>query len=278
MSIRVLESTTEPHTKIMGVLNVTPDSFYHPSCVQSNQTLCAQAKAMVDAGAHIVDIGGESSKPGAKPVLQEEELDRVIPALEALKGKEYTLSVDTYRAETARQSIMQGVKMINDITAFRGDENMAGVVADAGVECVLMHMQGLPDTMQDAPHYNDVIDDICAFFEERIEYATKAGIQQDNIWLDPGFGFGKTVGHNLSILQHLYTFKQFGCRVLMGTSNKSTIGAVLNADVHDRMEGTAATVAVSICNGADAVRVHDVEAMAKVARMTDAALGRIHFD
>lgn len=268
----------ESHTRIMGVLNVTPDSFYQPSCVQSNQELCTRAKAMVDAGAHILDIGGESSRPGANPVLQQEELDRVIPALEALQDKEYTLSVDTYRAETARQAIVRGADMINDITAFRGDENMAGIVADTGVEYVLMHMQGLPETMQDTPQYDNIIDEICAFFEERIEYATNAGIKQNNIWLDPGFGFGKTVGHNLSILQHLYTFKQFGCRVLMGTSNKSTIGVVLDAAVDDRMEGTAATVAVSICNGADAVRVHDVKAMAKVVRMTDASLGRIHFD
>ncbi len=278
MSIRVLESVTESYTRIMGVLNVTPDSFYTPSCIESNAELCIQAKAMVDAGAHILDIGGESSRPGAKPVLAQEEIDRVIPALESLRDKEYTISVDTYRAQTAEQSIATGASMINDITAFRGDDDMAGVVADTGVECVLMHMQGLPETMQDAPQYDDVIDEICSFFEERLEYATMAGINQDKIWLDPGFGFGKSVGHNLSILQHLYAFKRFGCRVLMGTSNKSTIGVVLDADVDDRMEGTAATVAVSICNGADAVRVHDVEAMAKVARMTDAALGRIHFD
>lgn len=278
MSIRVLESATDPHTLIMGVLNVTPDSFYSPSCLQSNGELCKVAKSMVDAGAHILDIGGESSRPGAKPVLQQEELDRVIPALEALQDKEYTLSVDTYRAETARQSIARGADMINDITAFRGDENMAGIIADTGVEYVLMHMQGLPETMQEAPQYEDIIDEICAFFEERLEFANQAGINQEKIWLDPGFGFGKSVGHNLLVLQHLYAFKQFGCRVLMGTSNKSTIGVVLDADVDDRTEGTAATVAVSICNGADAVRVHDVVAMAKVARMTDAALGRIHFD
>ena len=278
MSIRELDSVMDPHTCIMGVLNVTPDSFYQSSCVQSNEVLRAQAKAMVDAGAHILDIGGESSRPGAVPVLLQEELDRVIPALETLRDAEYILSVDTYRAETARQSIERGARMINDITAFRGDEAMAGVVADAGVEYVLMHMQGLPETMQESPHYANVIDEICAFFEERLEYATQSGISQEKIWLDPGFGFGKSVGHNLSILQHLQVFKKFGCRVLMGTSNKSTIGVVLDADVNDRMEGTAATVAVSICNGADAVRVHDVEAMAKVARMTDAALGRIHFD
>lgn len=278
MSSNIPESMTVSCTQIMGVLNVTPDSFYRPSRVQSTNLIQLQAKEMVDAGAQMIDIGGESSRPGAKPVGLEEELERVIPALESLRGNEYYLSVDTYRAETARESIANGAVMINDITALRGDENMAGVIADAGVECVLMHMQGLPNTMQEAPAYEDVIDDICAFFEERISFATQAGIELENIWLDPGFGFGKTVGHNLSILQHLYAFKQFGCPLLVGTSNKSTIGAVLDAEVEDRMEGTAATVSVSICNGANAVRVHDVEAMARVARMTDAALGRIHFD
>jgi dihydropteroate synthase len=265
-------------TQVMGVLNITPDSFYLPSRVRSVDAVARYAEDMVDAGAHMLDIGGESSRPGAKPVGLEEELERVIPALDALQGNEYYLSVDTYRAQTARDSIAHGAAMINDITALRGDENMAGVIADTGVECVLMHMQGLPHTMQEAPEYDDIIDDICAFFEERLEFATEAGIDIDKIWLDPGFGFGKTVGHNLCILQHLHTFKQFGCPLLVGTSNKSTIGAVLNADLEDRSEGTAATVSVSICNGANAVRVHDVPAMAKVARMTDAALGRIHFD
>jgi dihydropteroate synthase len=277
-------SSTEPEsmiiacTQVMGVLNVTPDSFYNPSRVTNPGTIATKAKSMVDAGAHILDIGAESSRPGAKPVGLEEELERLIPALDALSGNEYYLSVDTYRAETARQSILHGADMINDITALRADPNMAPIIADTEVECVLMHMQGMPGNMQDAPAYDDVIDDICAFFEERINYATRAGIQLEKIWLDPGFGFGKTVGHNLTILQHLNTFKQFGCSLLVGTSNKSTIGAVLQADIDHRAEGNAATVAVSICNGADAVRVHDVPAMAKVARMTDAALGRIHFD
>lgn len=278
MSSSIPESMTVSCTQIMGVLNVTPDSFYKPSRVQSALLIQHQAKEMVDAGAHMIDIGGESSRPGAKPVGLEEELERIIPALDSLSGNEYCLSVDTYRAETARESIAHGAVMINDITALRGDESMAGVIADAGAECVLMHMQGLPNSMQDEPSYDDVIAEICAFFEERITFATQAGIDQEKIWLDPGFGFGKTVGHNLSILQHLYAFKQFGCPLLVGTSNKSTIGAVLNADVEDRMEGTAATVSVSICNGANAVRVHDVTAMAKVARMTDAVLGRMHFD
>lgn len=278
MSSRMPESMIDSCTRVMGVLNITPDSFYQPSRVQGSDDIAARAKDMIDHGAHILDIGGESSRPGAKPVGLEEELERVIPALEVLSRNEYCISVDTYRAETARQSVEHGALMINDITALRADPEMAAVVADTGVECVLMHMLGTPNTMQMDPVYDDVIDDICAFFEERLEYASKEGISIDMIWLDPGFGFGKTVGHNLTILQHLNTFTKFGCPLLVGTSNKSTIGAVLDADIDHRTEGTAATVAVSICNGARAVRVHDVLAMARVARMTDAALGRIHFD
>ncbi len=165
--------------------------------------------------------------------------------------------------------------MINDITALRGDPGMAGVVAEADAECILMHMQGTPDSMQDDPVYDDVVDDLCSFFEQRLEYAAAEGISEDKIWLDPGFGFGKTVEHNLTILRRLGEFKRFGLPVMIGTSNKSTIGTVLNAPVTDRLEGTAATVAVAICNGADCVRVHDVRPMARVARMCDATLGRI---
>ncbi len=278
MNSRLPESTVLSCTQVMGALNVTPDSFYVPSRVQTADAIALYAKAMVDAGASMIDIGGESSRPGAKAVGLGTELERVIPALDAVRGNEYFISVDTYRAETAREAIAHGALMINDITALRGDADMAGVIADAGVECVLMHMQGSPNTMQVEPVYGNVIDDICAFFEERLLFATSAGIDVAKIWLDPGFGFGKTVGHNLKILQHLSEFKQFGCPILVGTSNKSTIGTVLDADVAERLEGTAATVSVAICNGASAVRVHDVAAMAKVVRMTDAALGRIHFD
>ena len=151
---------------------------------------------------------------------------------------------------------------------------MAGVVADAQCECVLMHMQGTPQTMQQAPHYDNLINDILLFFEERVEYAVSEGINEGRIWLDPGFGFGKTVEHNLHLLRSLSEFRTLGLPILVGTSNKSTIGAVLDAEVDDRSEGTAATVAVAICQGADGVRVHDVHSMSKVVRMTDAIMGK----
>lgn len=265
-------------TLIMGVLNAAPDSFYSPSRVSSPDEARIQARAMARDGADILDIGGESTRPGSKPIDAAEEQARVLPLLEALCGTGVTISVDTYRSSTAYEATKLGATMINDITALRGDPEMAGVIAESGAECVLMHMQGMPDTMQDEPQYEDVVDDIGAFFEERIAFATREGISESKLWLDPGFGFGKTVGHNLTILGRLGELKRFGLPLIIGTSNKSTIGAVLNAPVNDRMEGTAATVALAIYNGAHCVRVHDVKSMARVARMTDAVAGRISID
>lgn len=265
-------------TLIMGVLNASPDSFYSPSRVKSPHDICAQAQTMAQDGADILDIGGVSSRPGSEPVSVGREQARVLPLLEALDGTGLTISVDTYRASTALEAMKFGVAMINDITALRGDPGMGGVIASAGAECVLMHMQGMPNTMQDNPQYDDVVDDICAFFDERIAFATGEGIPENKLWLDPGFGFGKTVRHNLTILRRLGELKRFGLPLLIGTSNKSTIGAVLDAPVDERIEGTAATVAVAIYNGADCVRVHDVKSMARVARMTDAIAGKVHID
>lgn len=264
------------HTKtlIMGVLNVTPDSFFGPSRIDGPEAALERAQAMVRDGADILDIGGESTRPGSEPVGQDEELRRVVPVFEVLQGKGFRLSVDTYRAETARRALALGATMVNDITGLRGDPEMAETVAETNCEYVIMHMQGDPKTMQSTPKYFDVIDDICKFFEARLEFACKAGITENRIWLDPGFGFGKNVGHNLTVLRRLAEFKRFGRPVLVGTSNKSTIGAVLDLPSDERTEGTAATVALAIANGADAVRVHDVRAMARVARMSDAILGR----
>lgn len=259
-------------TLIMGVLNITPDSFYGPSRVPEPQAALDRAREMVRDGADILDIGGESSRPGSDPVSQDDEVRRIEPVFEALQGQGFRLSIDTYHAETARRALALGATMVNDISGLRGDPGMAGVVAESGCECVIMHMQGDPKSMQSAPQYVDVIEDICRFFAERLEFACKAGITENRIWLDPGFGFGKNVGHNLTILRRLAEFKRFGRPVLVGTSNKSTIGAVLDVAPEERGEGTAATVALAIANGADAVRVHDVRAMARVARMSDAIL------
>jgi len=254
----------------MGILNITPDSFYEGSRVFDVSAALGRARAMVEAGADMLDVGGESTRPYAERLTAEDECARVAPVLEALRDVGAPVSVDTYHAQTARRALALGVRMVNDISAFRLDPDLASVVAEAGCEYVLMHMQGTPGTMQDAPAYGDVIDDICAFFEERLAFAVAQGIKEENIWLDPGFGFGKTVDHNLTILRRLDEFKKFGRPLLVGTSNKGTIGAVLGTPIDDRLEGTAATVAISIWNGADAIRVHDVKAMGRVARMTEA--------
>ena len=254
----------------MGVLNVTPDSFYdggrHPAPAEA----IAFGTQLAEEGADIIDVGGESSRPGAQPVGLEEELRRVLPVVEGLVAAGLHVSVDTYRAETARRALVLGARMINDISGLRGDPEMAETVAETDCTCVVMHMRGTPETMQRQPIYNDVVDDVCAFFEERMTALGAAGVREDQIWLDPGFGFGKTVAHNLELLRRLREFTRFGRPLLIGTSNKSTLGEVLRAAVDDRAEGNAATVAVAICHGADAVRVHDVRAMARVARMTDA--------
>jgi dihydropteroate synthase len=261
-----------PKTLIMGVINVTPDSFFDGGAVTGPESALDRARQMIEEGADLIDVGGESSRPGAGPVPVDVECARVVPVLEAIRPLGVPASIDTYHAATARRALECGVRMVNDITALRHDPEMAAVVAEAGCDCVLMHMLGTPRTMQADPRYEDVIDDLCAFFDERLNYAAARGIREEALWLDPGFGFGKTVAHNLTILRRLAEFKKLGRPILIGTSNKSTIGTVLGTPVHDRMEGTAATVAIAIAHGADAVRVHDVKTMARVAKMTDAIM------
>lgn len=265
-------------TLIMGIMNVTPDSFFDGGVLAGPDDAAQRAEGLVRDGADILDVGGESSRPGADPVSVDEELRRVLPALERIRSLNVPISIDTYHAETARRALAAGASMVNDITALRGDPAMAQVVAEARCACVLMHMLGTPRTMQDNPHYDDVVDDICLFFEERIRFATDHGVAESALWLDPGFGFGKTVSDNLEMLRRLHAFKQFGLPVLVGCSNKSAIGAVLGLPVDDRKEGTAATIAIAIHNGADAVRVHDVKEMARVAAMSDAIVGRGNHD
>ena len=199
-----------------------------------------------------------------------EELCRVLPAVEALVPLQVPVSVDTYHAETARRALSLGAAMINDVTALRGDPEMAAVIAASGCPCVLMHMQGEPRTMQQAPRYDDVVDDIRAFFDERMAFATAAGIQESQIWLDPGFGFGKTVDQNLLLLRRIGEFHCLGRPLLLGVSNKSTLGTVLGAEVTDRTEGTAAAVALAAAAGVHCVRVHNVKTMARVVRVCDA--------
>ena len=269
----VFTLNSEQHkTLVMGVINATPDSFCDAGQCVTLEGALSSARTMISEGADIIDVGGESSRPGAEPVGIDEELRRILTVVEGIAALGIPVSVDTYRAEAARRALGVGASMVNDIYAFRKDPEMAGVVGESGCPCVLMHMQGAPNTMQEAPRYDNILDEVAAFFEERIGYALGEGVQESQIWLDPGFGFGKTVAHNLTLLKHLGTFKRFGRPLLVGTSNKSMVGKILDLPVHERVEGTAATVSVAIVNGADAVRVHDVRAMGRVARMTDAIL------
>jgi len=251
---------------IMGILNVTPDSFSDGGRFFSRENALKQAEKMADEGADIIDVGGESTRPYAEQVSAEEEIRRIIPVIRKIKKKLRTLvSIDTYKSEVACRALEEGADIINDISALRMDRNMGKAAARAGVPVILMHMQGRPRGMQASPRYGDVIRDIAGFLGERIKKAKELGIDVKKIIIDPGIGFGKTVEHNLLIIKNLEKFKKLGCPVLAGPSRKSFIGKVLNLKVYERFEGTAAAVAICVWNGADIVRVHDVKEMKRVA-------------
>lgn len=262
---------TGRRTLIMGVLNVTPDSFSGDSIYRNPDKAIQRAQQMVADGADIIDVGGESTRPGAEPVSAEEEMERVLPVIERLSAKlSVPLSIDTHKAAVARAAVRAGASIINDITGLRGDPDMVRVAAESDVGLVLMHIQGTPQTMQQNPTYTDLIGEISDYLRGGIALALQHGISAERIVIDPGIGFGKTVEHNLQILRCLRAFQKLGRPVLVGTSRKSFIGKVLDVPVEQRLLGTAATVAIAIANGADIVRVHDVKEMAQVAKMTDA--------
>jgi len=256
-------------TYLMGILNVTPDSFTGNG-VMEVESAVARGRVMLAEGADIIDVGGESTRPGAISVPLEEELRRVIPVVEHLVEElGAPVSVDTRKAEVARQALRAGAGMVNDVSALSADPQMAAVVAEARVPVVLMHM-GMRSTEQEQAD-GDVVTEIRVHLAERIEAAVAAGIPRERILIDPGFGFGKTVKQNLELLRRLGEFRALGQPLLISTSRKGTIGKVLGGlQVEERVEGTAATVAVAIVHGVDIVRVHDVRVMVRVARMTDA--------
>lgn len=261
-------------TCIMGVLNITPDSFSDGGMYLEPEQAVQRAVQMEGQGADIIDIGGESSRPGAGRISAEEELNRVIPVIKLLKkAVSVPLSVDTYKSEVARQALAEGAQMVNDISALRWDPCMAETVAEFRAGVVLMHMKGTPKDMQESPFYENIIEEICSYIEESVIIAVEAGIDPDKIIIDPGIGFGKTVEHNLKILKELARFKSLGKPVLVGTSRKSFIGALTGKDMNGRLFGTAASIAAAIIKGADIVRVHDVEAMRDVVRIADAIQG-----
>ena len=244
----------------MGTLNLTPDSFYDGGQYSTKAAAIEQALQMLEEGADIIDIGGESSRPGARPVSAEEELERVIPVIEALHRRtDILLSVDTTKVAVAMEAIEAGASIVNDISALRFDSKMARLVADRGVFIVLMHMKGKPETMQKGPSYNDPVEEIKAFFAERIEAAISAGIAADKIIIDPGIGFGKRLSDNLAIIRGLSKFSALDAPILVGLSRKSFLGDILNLPAEERLEGTIAANAIAILNGADIIRVHDVK-------------------
>ncbi len=258
----------------MGILNVTPDSFSDGGLYIDHEKGVSRGIKLEDDGADIIDIGGESTRPGAAPVPFDLEVRRVIPVIETLaKRVKIPISVDTYKSGVARLAIEAGASIINDVSALRFDTEMVHIVRKYNVPVVLMHMLGTPLDMQENPVYDDVVTDVFNFLSGRIAYAADHGISNENIIVDPGIGFGKTVAQNLLLIRHLDAFKNLGCQLLVGPSRKSFIGTVLNETVEGRLEGTAAVVAVAIMKGADIVRVHDVNEMRKIASMVNAIEG-----
>lgn len=256
---------------IMGVLNVTPDSFSDGGHYQSADAAVARAEAIEAEGADLLDIGGESSRPGARPVSLDEELARVLPVVSALAGRiRIPISVDTTKAEVAKRALDAGAAVINDVSALRGDPGMADVVARSRAGLILMHMQGTPATMQDHPAYDAVVEEVRDFLRARIDAAVAAGIVRERIAVDPGLGFGKTGEQSLALMNGLAVFQALGRPIVIGPSRKSFVGAVLERPVHEREWGTAAAVAAGVLQGAHVVRVHAVAQMKDVARMAHA--------
>jgi dihydropteroate synthase len=258
-------------TLIMGVLNVTPDSFFDGGRRGSAAEVIADGVAMTAAGVDIIDVGGESTRPGARPVSEEEELARVLPVVRGLRRETGTpLSVDTYKSSIARAALAAGADLVNDITALRFDPMMASLVATERVPVVLMHMQGTPQTMQAEPRYGDVTREVRDFLAAQLYEAMDAGIVPQSIILDPGIGFGKTLDHNLQLLRTIPTLAALGQPLLVGASRKAFIGKILNLDPPDRLEGSLAAAVAAVLAGANIVRVHDVAETAKAVRVADA--------
>lgn len=259
--------------KIMGIINVTPDSFSDGGLFDSAASACSQAEALVASGADILDIGGESTRPFAEPVTEEEELQRVIPAIRAIRERQtIPLSIDTTKAEVARQALEAGADIINDISALRKDPDMLALVQESAVPVIIMHMQGTPGDMQVEPKYGDVVAEIVDFFRERLAWLADNGVDPARISIDPGIGFGKTLQHNLSLLKHLADLKKLGCPLLLGHSRKRFIGDITACEVEERDLPTAVVAALS-ASVVDIVRVHNVAATHTALQMAAAIDG-----
>lgn len=272
--VLVIRGTVLPlaeRVHVIGILNVTPDSFSDGGQYMNPDAAVAHALAMGEQGADVIDIGAESSRPGAVPIDEEEERRRLIPIVRAVcRRTAIPVSIDTTKASIAEQALDVGAALINDITALRWDARMANVVAKAGAGLILMHMQGNPQTMQDAAHYTDVVAEVRQFLKARMDAAKEAGVPSDRILLDPGIGFGKNCQHNVALLNQLDTFRTLGRPLVVGVSRKAFIGKILGRPIDQRLMGTAGAVAVAVMKGARMVRVHDVAPIRDVVKIVEA--------
>ena len=256
----------------MGIVNVTPDSFSDGGRFLDPERAIAHGRRLVEEGADILDVGGESTRPGARAVTAEEELARVAPVLAGLEAVDADASIDTSKVAVAEAALDAGAEIVNDVTALRAEPALAGLCAERECGVVLMHMQGTPRTMQEDPTYDDVVDDVKAFLAGRIEFAVGEGVDEEAIWVDPGIGFGKTVRHNLELLARLAELRELGRPVVVGTSRKRFIGSLTGRDVDDRLGGSAASNVLALASGAEVLRVHDVAEMRDAIRVAETIL------
>jgi len=244
--------------RLIGIVNVTPDSFSDGGLYLDADAAIAHGLELIAEGAEVLDVGGESTRPGAEAVDANEERRRTEPVVRALAGAGHAVSIDTSKASVAEAALDAGARIVNDVTAFRGDPDLAGLCAERRCEVVLMHMLGTPRRMQDDPRYDDVVLDVKAFLAERIERAVAAGVEEERIWIDPGIGFGKTLAHNLELLRRLGELRDLGRPIIVGTSRKRFIGTITGREAGERIGGTVASSVLAVEAGAEAVRVHDV--------------------
>ncbi len=257
----------------MGVVNVTPDSFSDGGLYLDADAAIEHGRELAAQGADILDVGGESTRPGAARVSEAEELARVEPVVSALAAAGHAVSIDTSKLAVAEAALGEGASIVNDVTALRGDPEIGRLCAERGAGLVLMHMQGSPRTMQENPTYDDVVDVVKAFLADRLEAAVAQGVEEGRIWLDPGIGFGKTLEHNLELLRRLGELRALGRPLVVGTSRKSFIGRIDGSEVGDRLGGTIASSVLAVAEGADVLRVHDVAEAHQALRVSNAILG-----
>lgn len=260
-------------TLIMGILNMSPDSFSGDGLTNPNliEAAIKKAKLIQSQGADIIDIGGESTRPGSDPVTPEEEIKRIVPAIKAIsKDLAIPISVDTYKKEVAEKALKAGAHILNDITGFHHSSNMAKLAAEHGAPAIVMHIKGTPKNMQQNPQYESLMMEICSYLEESIEIGTNNGLSEQQIIIDPGIGFGKTVEHNLQIIKNLKMLKALGRPILVGASRKSFIGKILDKDIEERLYGTLSSIVISVMNGANIIRVHDVKEAREAIKLADA--------